>query len=163
MSVLREVSLWFLAAIIPDSVDNLKVQVDSNIPSATLTWDPPCNCIVGTQSTCTDVSSYHIRFKQERQHYNDVYVNGAKTSVVFSEELGLSLNATFTFEVRAQSGDNFGEWKAVSVFIGELHKGSWLTTVLQTWQCKWNKWKGIMFNFYLGLLQIYSRMFTNNW
>ena len=100
----------------------MKVQVDSNIPSATLTWDPPRNCIVGTQSTCTDVSSYHIRFKQERQHYNEVNVNGATTSIVLSEESGLSLHTTFIFEVRAQSGDDFGEWKAVSAFIGELHK-----------------------------------------
>ena len=42
-------------------------------------------------------------------------------------------------------------------------KGSWLATVLQTWQCKWNKWKGVMFNFYLGLLQFYCQMFTNKW
>ena len=49
-------------------------------------------------------------------------MNGDITSIVFSEESGLSLHATFTFEVRAQSGDKLGEWKAVSAFIGELHK-----------------------------------------
>ena len=49
-------------------------------------------------------------------------MNGDITGIVFSEESGLSLHTTFTFEVRAQSGENFGEWKAVSAFIGELHK-----------------------------------------
>ena len=49
-------------------------------------------------------------------------MNGSTTSIVLSEESGLSLHAPFTFEVRAQSGDDFGEWKEVSAFIGELHK-----------------------------------------
>ena len=71
----------------------------------------------------SDVSSYHIRFKpQGRQHYNEVYVNGSTTSIVLSEESGLSLHTTVIFEVRAQSGDDFGEWKVVSAFIGESHK-----------------------------------------
>ena len=92
-------------------------------PSVTLTWDPPHNVNAGTQSTCSDVNSYHIRFKpKERQHYNEVKVNGSTTSIVLGKKDGLYLHTTFIFEVRAQSGDDFGEWEVVSAFIGELHK-----------------------------------------
>ena len=49
-------------------------------------------------------------------------MNGSTTSITLSEESGLSLHTTFTFEVRAQSGDDFGEWEVVSELIGELHK-----------------------------------------
>ena len=49
-------------------------------------------------------------------------MNGSTTSITLSEESGLSLHTTFTFEVTAQSGDDLGEWKVVSTFIGELNK-----------------------------------------
>ena len=49
-------------------------------------------------------------------------MNGSTTSIVLSEDSGLSLHTTVTFEVRAQSGDDFGVWKVVSAFIGESHK-----------------------------------------
>ena len=94
----------------------MKVSVNAK-PSAILTWDPPHNVNAG------DVRSYHIRFKpEERQHYNEVKVNGSTTRIVLRKKDGLSLHTTFTFEVRAQSGDDFGEWEVVSELIGELHK-----------------------------------------
>ena len=105
--------------LVPDTVENLKTIVNPKIPSVTLTWAPPL--ILEIATTISDVSSYHIRFKKNRgRHYEEAFVDGSTTSIVLNRELGLTTHTTFTFEVRAQSGDDIGQWKAISAFVGEL-------------------------------------------
>ena len=107
--------------LVPDTVENLKTDVNPNIPSVTLTWAPPL--ILENATTISDVSSYHIRFKPNRgQNYEEAFVDGSTTSIVLNRESGLTTHTTFTFEVRAQSGDDMGQWKSVSAFVGELKK-----------------------------------------
>jgi len=93
--------------------------VDPNVPSATLTWDPPKNVTrTGTQSFL--LNTYNVRFKPEgREHYDEVDVDGSATSVILKRESGLIPLTTSMFEVRAQCGDNLGKWKAISRYIGE--------------------------------------------
>jgi len=110
-------------ALIPDTVSNLNVHVDAGVPSATLTWTPPQNTVSGTHSSHSDVSKYHIHFKPKGgKNYDTLEVDSSTTSVVFNRELGLIPHKTFVFEVGAQCGDAFGQWNAVSKFIGELQK-----------------------------------------
>ena len=111
----------FPAALIPDPVGNLRIHLDTGVPSVTLTWTPPENTKAGTQSSRSDVSRYHIRFKpKERQNFDNYEVDNSTTSVVFDRNSGLIPHKTFVFEVRAQCGDALGEWKAVSALISEL-------------------------------------------
>ena len=106
--------------LIPDLVQNLKVALDPNIPSVTLTWQPPQNVGPGSQRCTSDVSSYHIRFKpQGRDYYDEMSVSSSTTSVVLKRDSGLILHTTSIFEVRAQCGDNLGEWTIVSAKIGK--------------------------------------------
>lgn len=107
--------------LVSDTVENLKTDVNPKIPTVTLTWAPPL--ILETTTTISDVSSYHIRFKPNRgRHYEEAFVDGSTTSIVLNRESGLTSHTTFTFEVRAQSGDGMGQWKAVSTFVGEFKK-----------------------------------------
>ena len=104
--------------LVSDTVENLRADVNPKIPTVTLTWAPPL--IVETTTTISDITRYHIRFKQNRgQHYEE-FVDGSKTSIVLNRKSGLTTHTTFTFEVKAQSGDDMGQWKAVSAFVGEL-------------------------------------------
>ena len=99
---------------------NLKVALDPNIPSVTLTCQPPQNVCPGSQRCTSDVSSYHIRFKpQRRDYYDEMSVSSSTTSVVLKRDSGLILHTTSIFEVRAQCGDNLGEWTIVSANIGK--------------------------------------------
>ena len=108
------------AALVPDPVENLNVDVDPSVPSVTLTWDLPRNVGVRFQRSWSDVSSYHIRFKpQDREHYHDMGVDRSTPCVVLKRESGLIPHTTTIFEVRAQCGDDLGEWKQASRFIGK--------------------------------------------
>ena len=108
------------AALIPDAVQNLNTDVDMNVPSVTLKWDPPPNVGTGTQSSWTDVSKYHIRFRPEcGEHYNEITVDGSTTSIVLRRESGIIPQTISVFEVRAQSGDSLGQWKKSSRYIGK--------------------------------------------
>ena len=50
---------------------------------------------------------------------NEKVVNGSTTSSVITRESGLRPLTTFTFKVRAYSGDDVSrEWRTVSRFIG---------------------------------------------
>ena len=105
--------------LVPDTVENLKVNVNPKIPNVTLTWAPPL--ILETTTTISDITRYHIRFKPNKgRHYNEAFVDGSTTSIVLNRESGLTTHTTFTFEVRAQSGDDMGQWKSTSAFVGEL-------------------------------------------
>ena len=105
--------------MVPDTVENLKVHVNPNIPSVTLTWTPPLILEAGTLTS--DINRYHIRFKPNRgQHYEEVFVDGSTNSIILDRKSGLTTNTTYSFEIRAQNDDDVGEWKAVSAFVGEL-------------------------------------------
>ena len=109
----------FPPALVPDTVENLKVHVNPNIPSVTLTWTPPLILEAGTLTS--DINRYHIRFKPSRgQHYEEVFVDGSTNSIIIDRKSGLTTNTTYSFEIRAQNDDDVGEWKAVSAFVGEL-------------------------------------------
>lgn len=106
-------------ALIPDPVGKLKADLDPGVPSVTLSWTPPQNA--EPQSCLSDVSRYHIRFKsKERQLYYHIDVDSSTTRIDFNRESGLIPHKTFIFEVRAQCGDAFGQWKAESALISEL-------------------------------------------
>ena len=105
------------AALIPDPVENLKIDVDQDAPSVTLDWEPPQN--VGARPW-SDVSSYWIRFKpQGKKYYEEMNVDSFTTSVVLKRDSGLIPHTRSIFEVRAQCGDDLGKWKQVSAFIRE--------------------------------------------
>ena len=104
--------------LVSDTVENLKADVNPKIPTVTLTCAPPL--IVETTTTISDITRYHIRFKQNRGRHYKEFVDGSTTSIVLNRKSGLTTHTTFTFEVRAQSGDDMGQWKAVSAFVGEL-------------------------------------------
>ena len=94
------------------------------VPSVTLTWAPPQNAGLASPDSCLDVSRYHIRFKQKGTwHYKEMTVDadGSKPRLVLERGSGLIPHTTFIFEVKAQSGDRLGQWKTVSVFVGELN------------------------------------------
>lgn len=109
-------SISSISAAVPGPVQNLKIDVNPNVPSVTLTWDPPQN---ETPCSRSDMK-YHIRFKPlEREYYDDKIVDKSTTTIVLKRESGLIPHTTTIFEVRAQCGDDLGEWTAVSAFIGE--------------------------------------------
>ena len=112
----------FPPALVPDTVENLKVHVNSNIPSVTLTWTPPL--ISETVTPISVIKWYHIRFKPSReQHYEEIFVDGSTNSIIIDRKLGLTTNTTYSFEIRAQNDDDdVGQWKAVSAFVGELKR-----------------------------------------
>ena len=111
--------ILYISPAAPDTVEKLKINVNPKIPSVTLNWGPPL--ILETGTRISDISRYHIRFKQNRgRHYEEAFVDGSTTSIVLTRESRLTTHTTFTFEVRAQSGDDVGQWKAVSAFVGEL-------------------------------------------
>ena len=56
----------------------------------------------------------------KKQNYYEISVGGSTTSIVLDRETGLTPHSTFTFEVRAQCGEDVGQWRAVQVFVGEL-------------------------------------------
>ena len=107
--------------MVPDTVENLKVHMNPNIPSVTLTWTPPL--ILETGTPISVINWYHIRFKpNRRQHYEEVFVDGSTNSIIIDRQLGLTTNTTYSFEIRAQNDDDVGQWKAVSAFVGELKR-----------------------------------------
>jgi len=99
----------------------LTATVDVHKPSVTLNWDPPANA-----KDPRDITNYQIRFWDNDRDlsklkcYNSVkLVKGSTTNIVITRESGLRPLTTFTFEVRARSGDNIcQEWKSVSTFVG---------------------------------------------
>ena len=107
------------APAVPGPIENLKIDVNPKVPSVTLTWDPPQNVEVVTQCSRSEMK-YHIRFKPlEREHYDDKIVDSSTTTIVLKRDSGLIPHATTIFEVKAQCGDDLGEWTAVSKYIGK--------------------------------------------
>ena len=114
--------IFCLSALDPDPVENLKIHMDPCVPSVTLTWAPPQNFGLASPDSCLDVCRYHIRFKPKGTwHYKPMTVDGSTASLVLKRESGLTPHTTFIFEVSAQCGDRLGQWKTVSVFVGELN------------------------------------------
>ena len=81
----------------------------------TLNWDPPTN------ATCTGyVTKYEIHFQDNNSGFHgELFVNGSTTTSVITRESGLRPLTTFTFKVRAYSGDDVSrKWRTVSTFVG---------------------------------------------
>ena len=79
-----------------------------------LTWDPPANA-----GDAGSVTVYHLYFKPEgTERYSEMSVDGSTTSVLLDRESGLIPQTTYDFGVRAQSGNNMGDWKMVSTYVG---------------------------------------------
>ena len=77
---------------------------------------PPTNT-----SDAGNVTTYHIRFKQDGKEWcesEEMTVDGSTTSVVLTRESGLVPLTTYDFAVRAQSGEDVGEWETVSAYFG---------------------------------------------
>ena len=106
----------FAAALTPDPVQNLTAAVDAYEPSVTLNWGPPANA-----AYAGDVTKYGICFQDNETgvKFGEMFVNGSTTAAVIKRESGLRPLTTFTFNVRACSGDDVSrEWRAVSTFVG---------------------------------------------
>jgi len=107
-------TLFFLAGLDPNPVQNLKATANPSAPSIELTWDPPTNA-----SGSGDVTKYHICFKPDgRDWYDETTVDGSTTSMVLTRDSGLVPQTTYELGVRAQSADNMGEWERLSAYIG---------------------------------------------
>ena len=106
--------IYIATALTPDPVQNLTAAVDTHTPSVTLNWDPPANA-------AGYVTKYVISFCDNNNScfHGEEVVNGSTTSTVITRESGLRPLTTFTFKVRAYSGDGVSrEWRTVSKFIG---------------------------------------------
>ena len=81
----------------------------------TLNWDPPAHA-----ANAGDITNYEISFwDNDSGFYDERFVNGSTTTAVITRESGLRPLTTFTFNVRAYSGDNASrEWRTVSMFVG---------------------------------------------
>ena len=101
--------LWFLIKL---GILQL-YSLNPDVPSVTLTWDPPSNVGAGTQSY---VTQYHVRFKPRGR--NNAKICCSATSIVLDKDSGLIPLTTYRFGVRAQCGDCIGLWKAVSSYFG---------------------------------------------
>jgi len=81
-----------------DPIQNLAVAVNPCKPSVTLNWNPPANA-------AGYVTKYELHDNDSGYHGEEV-VNGSTTFTVITRESGLRPLSTFTFKVRAYSGDN---------------------------------------------------------
>ena len=108
--------VYIATALIPDTVQNLTAAVDTYNPTVTLNWDPPANA-----AHAGYVTKYEIRFWDNDGFHGEKVVNGSTTTTVITRKSGLRPLTTFTFKVRAYSGDNASqEWMVLSRFIGML-------------------------------------------
>jgi len=107
--------IYIATALTPDPVRSLIAALDTHKPSVTLSWDPPANA---AHAGC--VTKYEIHFQDnDSSFHGEKAVDGSTTTTVITRESGLRPLTTFTFKVRAYSGDNASkEWRTVSRFIG---------------------------------------------
>ena len=118
--------LFLYAALNPDCVENVTATLDTHKPSVTLKWDPPANA-----RYAGEVSSYEIRIWDSDRDLSNLkccnsvkVVRGSTTTAVITRESGLRPLTTFTFEVRACSGDSKSPvWQPVSTFVGTCMVG----------------------------------------
>jgi len=89
--------------------------VDTHDPSVTLNWYPPANAAYSGY-----VTKYEVHFQNHDSGFRgEKIVNGSTTTTVITRESGLRPLSTFTFKVRAYSGDDASQkWKTVSTFVG---------------------------------------------
>ena len=95
-------------ALHPDPVQNLSAVVDANIPTVTLSWDPPINVQSADELTC-----YLI---QVRNNKNIIcgHLKCSTTRQVLTRDSGLVLFMKYSFQVTAQSATHQGEYREVS-------------------------------------------------
>ena len=81
----------------------------------TLNWYPPANA-----ADAGDITKYEIHFRDnDRSFHGEKVVNGSTTTTIITRQSGLRPLTTFTFKVRACSGDYASQvWRTVSKFIG---------------------------------------------
>ena len=105
--------IYIFKALTPDQVPKLTAAVDPHKPSVTLNWDPPANA-------AGYVTKYEICFQDNNSGFHgEKVVNGSTTTTVITRESGLRPLTTFTFGVRAYSGDKKGrEWRTGPIFVG---------------------------------------------
>ena len=89
--------------------------MDIHKPSVTLNWDPPANAAYTGY-----VTKYEIHFQDiDSCFHGKKVVKGSTTTTIITRKSGLRPLTTFTFKVRAYSGDGVSrEWRTVSRFIG---------------------------------------------
>jgi len=99
-------------ALTPGPVQNLTAVVDTRKPSVTLNWDPPVYA-------AGYVTKYVICIQDNNSgFYGEKVVNGSTTTTVITRESRLRPLSTFTFGVRAYSGDGVNQlWPTVSAFV----------------------------------------------
>ena len=104
--------LYVATALTPDPVQNLTAAVDAHNSSVTLNWYPPANA-----AHAGDITKYEICFQDnDSSFHGEKVVNGSTTTAVIT---GLRPLTTFTFKVRAYSGDYASlDWRTVSTFVG---------------------------------------------
>lgn len=92
------------------------MDVDSNVPSITLTWEPPINA---TNAEMAGTFRYQICIKAEgaEQSY-EMTVDGSTTCVVLTRELGLKPQTMYHFDVRPVAAGVAGDWRSVSAYFG---------------------------------------------
>ena len=105
------------SALTPGPIQNLTATVDAHKPSVTLNWDPPANA---GYPGC--ITKYQIQFwDKEKGCYNErpLTVDGSRTSIVITREIGLRPLTTTTFEVRAYGGDDVSrETRTAPLILG---------------------------------------------
>ena len=105
--------IYIATALTPDPVQNLTAAVDTHTPSVALNWYPPANA-------AGYVTKYVICIQDNNSgFYGEKVVDGSTTTTVITRESGLRPLSTFTFGVRAYSGDDVNQlWPTVSAFVG---------------------------------------------
>ena len=115
--VLQQIIPWlFICAVLdPDPVQSLKVVVNEDIPSMTLSWMRP-----GNVQVVEELTEHRIRFKPfGDEEYVEKTVSGSTSSLVLTRESGLVPLINYHFQVCAQSGYCKGEWKELTSFFGK--------------------------------------------
>ena len=90
--------IYVTTAFTLDPIQNLAAAVNPCKPSVTLNWDPPANA-------AGYVTKYELH-DNDSGYYAEEVVKGSTTFTVITRESGLRPLSTFTFKVRAHSGDN---------------------------------------------------------
>lgn len=103
--------------MIPDSIQNLRLTLDRDKPSLTMSWERPSNVDVNRPD---ELKKYEISFKAEGQRtYTSHTVPGSSTTLTLTRKSGLVLDPVSQFSVRALNRDQqAGEWITVTQLIG---------------------------------------------
>ena len=100
----------------PGPVENLKVAVNPNVPSVTLTWNAPGP--VENLKVAVNPMSYEVRFRPRlSQQYKELPPVDCHCRDITLGRERLKPLTTYDFEVRAVSSDGAGPWTAVTQYF----------------------------------------------